>query len=86
MTGDAIQYQINRTAAGWVIELVNNTGVAKKPDQPATVDPAAVARVVLRPRGDYREARQWRTDRAFPPGDPIVIDVDPGANAFVEWR
>ena len=86
VTGDAIQYQINRTAGGWVIELVNNAGVAKKPDQPATVDPAAVARVVLRPRGSYRGARQWRTDRAFPPGDPIVIDVGPGANAFVEWR
>jgi hypothetical protein len=69
-----------------VIELVNNAGVAKKPDQPATVDPAAVAHVALRPRGGWREARQWRTDRTFPPGDAMVIDVGPGSTAFVEWR
>jgi lysophospholipase L1-like esterase len=86
ITGGAIQYQINRTALGWVIELVNNAGVAKKPNQPATVDPAAVARVVLRPRGGWREARQWRTDRTFPPGDAMVVDVGPGSTAFVEWR
>jgi len=43
VAGDSIQYQINRTTRGWVIELINNAGVAKQPDQPATTDPNAIA-------------------------------------------
>jgi hypothetical protein len=44
--GDRIQYQVNRNRQGWVVELVHNGGIAKKPDQPSVVDPKARARVV----------------------------------------
>lgn len=36
--GAPIQYQVNRNRQGWVIELVHNGGVTKRPDQPAVVD------------------------------------------------
>ena len=86
VTGDAIQYQVNRTASGWVIELINNAGIAKKPNEPATVDPAAVAHITLKPRGGYREAREWRSNSTFPSGPSLAIDIAPGQSAFVEWR
>jgi len=38
-TGDALQYQISRTESGWVVELVNNSGVIKRPDHPAARHP-----------------------------------------------
>ena len=86
VTGDAIQYQVNRTTSGWVIELINNAGIAKKPNEPATVDPAAVAHITLNPRGGFREAREWRSNRTFPSGASLTIDIDPGQSAFIEWR
>jgi hypothetical protein len=46
VAGDPIQYQVNRNRRGWVVELVHNGGIAKKPDQPSVVDPKARARVV----------------------------------------
>jgi len=84
VSGDPIQYQINRTTHGWVIELVNNAGVAKKPDEPATTDPTAIARVALHPRIRCASAREWQSKRAYlQPGD-IRLDVGPGQSAFVE--
>ena len=41
LSGDAIQYQVNRNAQGWVIELINNDGVYKTGDQPAKIYPQA---------------------------------------------
>jgi hypothetical protein len=86
VTGDAIAYQVNRTASGWVIELINNAGIAKKPNEPATVDPAAVAHITLKPRGGFREAREWRSNRTFPSGPSLAIDIAPGQSVFVQWR
>ena len=34
VTGDAVQYAVNRTPRGWVVELINNGGVRKHGDQP----------------------------------------------------
>ena len=84
VSSDPIQYEVNRTPTGWVIELINNTGVAKKPDQPATTDPAAIARVVIKPRIKCAAAREWRSNRAFPPLDQFQLDVGPGQSVFVE--
>ena len=84
-TGDAVQYQINRNAHGWVVELVNNAGVAKKPDQPTTTDPNAIVRVVLIPKMHWTSAREWRSNRAFPPSEKISLEVGPGQSAFVEF-
>jgi hypothetical protein len=82
--GDPIQYQINRTTHGWVIELVNNAGVAKKPDQPATTDPTAIARVVLHPKIQCDSIREWRSSRNYAQPGEIRLEVGPGQNAFVE--
>ncbi len=84
VSGDPIQYQVNRTINGWVIELINNAGVFKKPDQPATTDPSAIARVVLRPRIRFASAREWRANRSYPRRDQLTLEVGPGQSMFVE--
>lgn len=82
--GDPVQYQVNRTTHGWVVELVHNGGVIKKPDQPAVVDPKAVAHVTLRPRIPVREIRQWRSGPDLTVEPPVAISIQPGQSAFVE--
>ncbi len=81
---DPIHYQVNRTTTGWVIELINNPGVAKKPDQPATTDPSAIARVALKPRFRCVSAREWRSHRSYEKLDEIRLEVGPGQSVFVE--
>jgi len=82
--GDPVQYQINRNAKGWVVELVNNRGVAKQPDRPAVVDGKATARVTLRPGFDVREARVWHLRAPHPLSEPFTVTVMPGSTLFVE--
>jgi len=84
VSGDPIQYQVNRTTSGWVIELVNNAGVAKKPGQPATLDPSAIARVVLKPRVQCASVREWRSNRSYSRTGEVRLDVGPGRSAFIE--
>lgn len=83
--GDAIQYQVNRTARGWVVELVNNKGVAKKKDEPAVTDPTAIARVVLTPDVSCATIREWRSGRQHDITGPVVTTIGPGATEFVEF-
>ncbi len=85
VSGDPIQYGINRTPNGWVVELINNAGVTKKPDQPAITDPSASARVVLRPRIRSASAREWRSNSSYMKLDPLKLEVGPGQSAFVEF-
>lgn len=83
--GDEIQYQINRTPAGWVVELVNNHGVKKQKDQPAVTDPAAVARVSLEPRVKCAAIREWRSGRLHETTGPVSVAVGPGGTEFIEF-
>jgi hypothetical protein len=83
--GDAVQYQVNRLPSGWVIELVNNRGVSKKPDRPAETDSTAVARVTLRPRIACVSAKEWRSGRTYQSTDSIALDIGSGATAFLEF-
>jgi len=85
VSGDPVQYQVNRTTNGWVIELVNNAGVTKKPDQPASTDPTATARVVLRPKIHFTAAREWRSGRSYTKPGEVRLEVGPGATEFVEF-
>jgi hypothetical protein len=85
VSGDPIQYEINRTTNGWVVELINNAGVAKKPDQAATTDPDAIARVMLRPRMQCVLARDWRSNRSYPKPVQLKLDVGPGNSVFIEF-
>jgi hypothetical protein len=84
ITGDSIQYQINRTSLGWVIELVNNRGVSKKPDQPAQVDAKEIARVQLRTAVDCYYAKEWKSQLIHENTHTLNVDVPPGSTEFVE--
>ena len=82
--GDAVQYQINRNATGWVVELVNNRGVAKQPDRPAVVDRKATARVTLRPGFEVSKASVWHQRDSRPLTAPFTVTVPPGSTLCVE--
>ncbi|MCL4790350.1 MAG: hypothetical protein KJ070_26800, partial [Verrucomicrobia bacterium] len=82
--GDAVQYQINRTPTGWVIELVNNRGVAKKPGEPAVIDPQAKARVTLKPKVRFTSAHEWRSRVVHKRAKEIRVEIGPGQTEFVE--
>lgn len=82
--GGPVQYAVNRLPDGWVVELVNNAGAAKKPDQPAVTDPAAVARVTLTPRTPWTSGTEWRSGKTHPAAEPITLELGPGATAFIE--
>ncbi|OQC03248.1 MAG: hypothetical protein BWX80_02878 [Candidatus Hydrogenedentes bacterium ADurb.Bin101] len=85
VTGDAIQYQVNKTPVGWVVELVNNLGVVKHKDQPAVTEPTAIARVTLNPRVKCSAIRAWRSGRTYETTGPVLTDNGPGATEFVEF-
>lgn len=85
ISGDAIQFQINRTSQGWLLELINNCGVIKRKDQPAVVDPGAIARVRLKAKSPCQSATALRANqRQQNPGE-IEIAIEPGAVEFVEF-
>lgn len=85
VTGDPVQYQINRTPAGWVVELINNRGVLKQPDQPAATDATAVARVRLQPRTACSSAKEWRSLKTHDRPGAVEVELGPGAIEFVEF-
>jgi hypothetical protein len=86
ISGDPVEYQINRIPNGWVVELINNQGVIKRPDQPAVTDAAAVVRVRLKPRVPCQSAREWRSGRTHDNPGSIDVEVGPGAVEFVEFK
>jgi hypothetical protein len=84
VTGDPIQYQVNRTENGWVVELVNNRGVIKKPDRAAMIDPQAVAHVTLKAANRCASAIEWRSRRKHERPRQIELTLAPGTSEFVE--
>lgn len=86
IAGDPVQFQINRTATGWVVELIHNAGVAKKPNEPATVDASAVAHVRVRPKLEFTAAQTWRSGKSYPSGGWIDLEIPPGEVEYLEWR
>jgi hypothetical protein len=82
--GDPIQYQVNRNRQGWVIELVHNGGVIKKPDRAAVVDTESVAHVRLRLRVSVRKARVWGSNQDLPLGPSLALTIPAGRSVFVE--
>ena len=85
MTGDPVQYQINRIERGWVVELVNNLGIIKKPDQLAVTDMQAVARVQLKPVNRCRSAVEWHSGLTHERPTQLEITLEPGTTEFVEF-
>jgi hypothetical protein len=86
LSGDPIQYQVNRLTNGWVIELINNNGVKKKPGAPAIIDTNAIARVGLRSRIPYLSAREWRSNRNYKANEPLHLELGPGRSVFIELQ
>jgi hypothetical protein len=83
--GDSVQYAINRTPNGWVIELINNRGVIKRGDQPAVVDPNGGVRVTLKARVKFARAKAWRSGRVWSEPDRLGLELGPGAVEFIEY-
>ena len=88
LSGDAIQYQVNRNAQGWVIELINNDGVYKTGDQPAKIYPQATASIRLKPRFRFQSAREWitRTTLKVDETGSIPLQIPPGETRFVAFE
>lgn len=84
--GDPIQYQVNRTARGWVVELINNEGVIKRRDKPAVLDPAAIARVRLTTRTACQTATELRSGQVHEAPGVLNLELGPGAVEMVEFR
>lgn len=85
VTGDPIQYQVNRNGAGWVVELVNNEGVIKTKDKPAIVEPEKMATVRLTPRFAFAEVRRWTVGGSTPLEADEAIVVPAGETVYVEF-
>ena len=85
VTGDPVQYQINRTQTGWVIELINNDGVVKEGRKPAVVHPQVIARVKLTPRFAWKQASEWETRSPLPKSEVVELEIPPGESRFVEF-
>lgn len=83
--GDEVGYQVNRTLAGWAIELINNRGVVKKPGEAAMVDPQAIAHVRLQSKVRCSQAVEWRSGRIHRGAEVVELDLGPGAVEYVEW-
>jgi len=85
VSGDPIQYEINRVPKGWVVEMINNAGVIKKPGEAAITDRSAVARVRLKPRVRCVSAGEWRSLRKHEKPDAVEVELGPGAVEYVEF-
>ena len=83
--GDPIQYAINRTQSGWVVELINNRGVIKRGNQPAVVDPQGLVHVALTARVPYKQADAWRSGQIYAPADRLELELAPGTVEYVEF-
>lgn len=84
--GQGVQYQVNRTSTGWVVELIRNRGVAKKPGEPAVVDPAVTTRVRLHARKKFGVIREWRSGTEQRNARDHELTLGPGAVEYVEFR
>lgn len=85
VTGDPIQYQVNRLSNGWAVELVNNDGVVKKPDQAVVIDARGAKHVLVRPKFQCRRAWEWRSQIVYQEGQPVDLVLPPGSTRFVQF-
>ena len=88
LSGDPVQYQVNRNQEGWVVELINNDGVFKTGDQAARVHAEAIAHVMLETKpgsGITGTPSEWITDRILSRNASglIPVAIPPGESRFV---
>ena len=93
VSGDPIQYSINRNAAGWVVELVHDNGVWKSPTSAAIVTNTDIAHVILQPSFAVAQASEWQIDTNGNPADvdlnytgaPLTVPVGAGQSVYVQF-
>lgn len=82
-----VEYLINQNAHGWVITLINNTGVYKSQQGLAQVDRNAYQDVELRLRsGNIKRATEWTSDMSIDitAGERVRVKVPPGGVSIIE--
>ena len=85
VTGDPIEYQVNRLPNGWMVELVNNDGAIKKPDQPAIVEAKGAKHVFVQAKFQFSSAWEWRSGHVSREPTPVDVVVQPGDTRFVQF-
>jgi hypothetical protein len=85
VSGDPVQFAVNRTAGGWVIELVNNDGVIKQPDRPTVLDPNASRKVTIKLKVASPGASRWRSGQRDSDAQTVQITLAPGQTEFVQF-
>ena len=81
--GDPVQYQVNRTTSGWIVELINNDGIIKKPTERAVVQRDRIAHVVITPQVVVSSATLLRSGEKLEFGPTISLSIPPGETRFV---
>ena len=84
--GDPVQYQVNRTESGWIVEIINNEGVIKKPTDPAVVQKDKIAQVTLTPQISVSNATLLRDGRKLKVSPKISLTIPAGETRFVVLR
>lgn len=82
-----VEYLVNRNDHGWVITLLNNSGVYKTQQGLAQVDRTAYQEVELRFRiGSIKRATQWTSDGSIDvgAGETVRLRVPPGGVSVIE--
>jgi hypothetical protein len=83
----SVEYLINRNSQGWVVTLLNNTGVYKTQQGLAQVDRNAYQDVELSLRnGSIKQASEWTSDVSLTVegGKRVRVRVPPGGVSIVE--
>ena len=88
VTGN-VEYELNQNAKGWVLELINDTGVSKTPWLPAVTDPNAVVNVTITPDADMGllGAQLWQigqADQNLGLHSSYQVAVGPGDVVYVQ--
>jgi hypothetical protein len=83
VSGD-VEYLVNRNSRGWVVTLINNSGVFKPQQGMAQVDRNAKVTAVVSLEG-LVSASDWVSERSLiVKGDTVSVELVPGGIAVVE--
>jgi len=85
--GDPVQYRINRTSNSWIVELINNNGVIKRPASPVTIDKRSTIHITLTPRFPVKNILQWESDKEIELNSSkiLTLKIEPGEVVFLEF-
>ena len=76
----------DRSFESEVIELINNEGVIKKPNEPVSIDTDKTATIQLVPRVPVASVDLWCTNESVKADSNIEITIPPGETRFVALK